>query len=261
MFRYKSILLLKQLAIIVIFHIIAFFLYSCDSPTDVQANRIKIENKKSGASIFKLEPNNIIFERIIMNREYEVKILMTNLTEKDLIISKMFFKHQPQNFRLKNNQQITLKPIGTSNNYYEFSIIVQAKQLGFIYDTLFLDSYYEPIVVVAAHVPTVYTSNLDFGKVSVREVKYKTIDIYNFGDKSVIIKDYTISGDIDFFKIENFNPKISPIIIEPNGNIKQFIVSFAPHKDIEYNAIITFEIETNNSGIIHNVSELKGLAR
>ncbi len=245
----------------VILVFITVFLYSCDSPTDVQANRIKIENKKNGENIFQLEPLSFDYERLILNREYEAKFSITNLTDKDLTISKILFTHQPQNFRIKDNRIVKLKPSGLDGSSEEISIIIQAKQLGFIGDTLFFDAYYKPFIVVSANVPTVFTSNVDFGESSVRASKYKTIDVYNFGSHSAIIRNFTIEGDSDFFKLENFNPNQSPIIIEPNGGVRQLIVSFTPVKDIHYNAVVSLEIETLNTGIIHNRAELKGLGR
>lgn len=241
--------------------LILFVFSSCDSPTDVQANRIKIENKKSGNGLFEITPQVFLMNNLIYNKEYEAVFAIKNLTDKSLTFKELKFKHQPQSFRINSEQDIILAPAGQSGDENFISVFVKPKLLGTLSDTLLFDSYFEPYVSFSAMVPTIYTGDVDFGIGKLGQTKYKTIDIYNFGEQIANIKSINIIGDEGIFKIENFNPESDPIYIYPGGVAKQLIVSFKPLRDIQYETKFELEIETSNSGFIDAISTVRGLGR
>lgn len=236
-------------------------LLSCDSPTDVQANRVLIENKPSGKDVFEILPKSFSLNHLLFDKEYEAIFLIKNLTNSELKFSNLRFKYQPQNFRFRSNEKLVLAPKGMEGSEKFVSVLIRPKLLGILKDTLFFDSYSDPIVSYSGMVPTIFTSDVDFGNALPGETKYKTINIYNFGESTAILNGVNIIGDSSVFKISNFNPTTNPIYIFPGGVARQLIISFSPEKDISYEVRYEFQFETSNSGYIDNISTATGLGQ
>lgn len=246
--------------IIILWVVLAIALLSCDSPTDVQANRIKIINKKNGEGIFSLSLLDTNLGTIRYDTETVLRLKITNLSNKELSFENCLFEHQPDFFKIADKSKLVLSPAGSAMSEKTIEIAIRPNKFGSITDTLFFDNYSNPYFAICATVPSVYTSELDFGATTLNTVKYKTVDVYNYGNKVAVISGIEIEGDSTAFKLENFYGSL-PVQVPPGGLGKQFIVKFSPLKDIEYKVKYKFIIETENEGLIDNISTLTGLGR
>lgn len=235
--------------------IFSFFLSSCDSPIDVQANREIVDLRMDGTPLFKISPDFVDFEYVLYCKKIEFGIRVENLSTKKIKLSDIIFKGSSNFYSLSKQKTIELVPGATDS--VRFSMFPD--KFGDFTDTIYFREYYKPFVVMHCTVPYVFISDVDFSSTAIGAHKLRTIDIYNFSETDIQITDYTIIGDTETIKIEGFNPKISPLTIPKGGAPRQIIVSFRPDGKKSYQASIIFEIQSQNLVLVDNVAKISGV--
>ncbi len=231
--------------------------YSCDSPIDVDANRIKIEDTLAIKSLIEITPSSINFGIVNRYQDYEKTIRIRNLSNQSFKISKLFFKNKPKDFIISNIDEFTLAPKNEEGSERYLTFKLRANNVGNITDTLYVNNIGVGFTKVSAICPAVYITDLDFGNVEMNTTVYKAINIYNFTDKPITLTNLKIIGDTSAFKIENFSMPVELIPQYP----KQFLVSFSPKKDAYYYSEYDFEIDNSTSGYVDNISIIKGMGK
>ncbi len=228
---------------------------ACDSPTEVQADRKIIDLRKDGRTVFKIIPEVIDLEYLLYSKKIETKLKIENLTSNNLILKDVIFKGNSKFYSLLQNFSLFMQSFASDS----ISITVNPNKFGEFTDTLYFREYFKPYVVINCIVPKVFCSDIDFSSTQINTTKLQTIEIYNFSENPIEITDYRFVGDSSSFKIESFNPKISPLIVPAGGLPRQIIVSFRPEAKKLHSAIVIFDIRSQNIGKIDNFSKLVGV--
>lgn len=232
-------------------------IYSCDSPIDVDANRIKIEDTSAIKSLIEITPSTINFGIVNRYQDYEKTIKIKNLSNQVFTISKLSFKNKPKDFIISNIENFTLAPKNQEGSERYITFKLRANNVGNINDTLFVNNIGIGFTKVSAICPAVYITDIDFGNIEMNTTVYKAINIYNFTDKPIHLNNIVIKGDTSAFKIENFSMPVELIPQYP----KQFLVSFTPKKDAYYYTEYEFELENSASGYVDNIAIIKGMGK
>ncbi len=230
----------------------------CTSPADVNANRQVIDytdiNKELSGKELQFNLYEINFIDVAYGSSLANYVILTNLSNKDIIIESFKFKNHSNLFKvLSPSLPFILTKHKTDSSTRELIISFNAVELGEFRDTLIVNDLKHPQLNINSKVPFVDVTDVDFGFQKVGQSKVKPpLYIYNHSDRKVIIRDFKLIDPEEVFQV------LSTIPAEIPANSKfSIIVKFSPHSEKPYNGRIEFKID-GVQGYIDNTSQLTG---
>lgn len=230
----------------------------CTSPIDVNANRQVIDysdyNKELSGKELQFNLYEINFIDVAYGSSQAYYVILSNLSNRDILIEKFTFRKYPNLFQVTNPRlPILLKKNGSDSSSRELMITFSANELGEIVDTLCVENMSQPQLIINAKVPFVDVVDIDFGFQKIGQSKVKPpLYIYNHSKKPVVVSSYRLIDPEEVFQV------LSSLPIEiPPGAKYNVIVKFTPHSEKPYNGRIEFKID-GIQGYIDNTAQLSG---
>lgn len=240
----------------ILFVVVSFTFSACNSPTEVPANRIKIE-EGDGSNVLKFVPSIVNFSYMQKFNSKDVQIEVTNLTSSRITVGDFNFTNNSNLYSIfkGDDDNLTLEAKGKVGDSKVFTLTIRPLNTGVISDTMRVNNLSMPMLTIKALVPHIFTDDVNFKEVSVGSFLFKAILIANQTDKPVYVKSAEIKDTSNVFSLVDFQPDTK---IEPNST-KQYIIKFTPINDVLYSVPIEFNFAFDQTNaIIDNIGILTG---
>lgn len=228
---------------------------SCKSPLEVDANRVSnIKLIPTGNTEYLSINENILdFGFVYKGDQRSVSLLMLNDSDTPIKIDSARFDLQPTNFSVNQDEfPFVLAPKGNAESGKIIEIRFNAENIGLFSNRLSFNYDSEPNLDMIAIVPSVYSTNLDFGEQRIGVLNAKSIKIVNHSDQLVTIRGFEFEDTTDVFNVITPLPqKITP------GMSKFIVVGFLPKVAMSYKTKIKF-IMSGGSGYKDGNSSITG---
>ncbi|HRP01038.1 MAG TPA: hypothetical protein PLE30_00150 [Candidatus Kapabacteria bacterium] len=220
-------------------------LYSCTDPTSVDADRKKIviDDPSKAPPKYEILPNILDFGEILFGQQANLNCSIKNLTNKELLLSNVRLKSNPNLLKLSDILPIILNSKGDINDNKALAFSLQADKYGYFIDTLLIDDNKNPVTIVKASIPALYADDIEFSDTQVSEFQLSSFNFKNISNQKATITEFTLIDENNVFLNE---PNVQlPIIINPKSNSNDIKIIFNPNAAISFKAKIlinaTFE--------------------
>ncbi len=169
-----------------------------------------------------------------------------NTTQNQIVIKRLFFKHNTNEFSLSNVEGIFIEPLEN------VQIEIKAKMLndspGYLIDTLVAE-FDCPInqlcqVIINSGEPIIQSSDVSIDNISPFYQTYEVpITIQNSGPVDATIDNITFDNNVNFSFTQN---SLVPVVIPANSS-QEFIINYMPNKEVNKTHKTTASIICSNS--------------
>lgn len=244
--------MLRKLSFLLLPVLTGLMLWSCTSPTDVNANRKVVQDEQPSLNV---EPSLVDLGEKQLNQSYtfEVTVRNTSATKSVDIVSLRFQNAKPEFTIGGPALPLRLAPLQTVS----IPITFLASKPGTYIDTLLVNSdglALCPVrVLVPATVYAIWITDLNFGTCAVNQSKTMTGTIHNDGDDIAVIQSISISGpDANVFTLASI---AMPLVFNPGESIT-FSANATPLTTGLKQATMQMVVNYKGTGAVDDTAEL-----
>ncbi len=248
----KSILVFQLVWIV---SLLLIFSSSCKSPLDVDAIRDKdtIYDPNNKPAEIRFIPELLDFDIVFPDDESEMEFSIENISKDDVLVNQISTKSINSSYKLAS--EFTPFTLGTSssNKFKSISMKFSNSKTGIFFDTISVNDFKKPTLILKATVPDVYGRDLVFDNTTKGGISGKVLRIFNETDDSVTISQFSIIENQTVFFEE---PKIQlPLTIAGKSSVN-IVINFNPAEAKNYKSEIRIKVLTN--GIVDEIIKLSG---